>query len=436
MKMFMYASLSLCLLAIGCKKEDTNSVNNGTGRISLVKGGNQSGVFGELLKDTITLKITSSNNKDHFKISYSLLQGNGRVEQNGYTYTAPLILDSAGTINVTWRMGCDNNVQKLVFYVYTDSLNNGNFYNSPSDSIVVTASAVKPNGWCRACGYFGNVDAYTSKIISHDNSTLYLINYGLYSSVDGGLNWYKVNGVPNENEIVDAAFNSQGWLYLLTKMHGIYFSKDMHNWTAINNGILDMRDPTAFYVDDSTLFVSFYFDGPYRTTDNGGLWKKLLVGGGSQRFYLFNRHPNGSIMLFDDWNDLKVSTDNGDTWSVVNIDYKYKQYKVYDFKIDAQGLLYIGADEASISVLDPGTYQGTVHSNYQWNASTQPVNNITLAGNDVYYLENASTVPGIYSKSNNWSLIDIGFTNPINYFYLKQNGAFVIGSQGWLYYNH
>ncbi len=430
MKLLAVTSLFVLILT-GCKKENTNSSGEyGTGKIQIIKGNNQSGLFGELLRDTITLKISSSNYKDHFKISHSLTQGNGKVEQSNYT------LDSAGTISVYWRMGCDNNVQKVTFYVFTDSLySNWTFHSSPSDSILITANAVKPNGWCRACGY-SSFEGFNPKIVTYDNNTLYMVSYGLYSSSDGGLNWYKINSIPYADEISDAQFNTKGWMYILTESHGIYFSKDMHQWTAINNGILDMRDPTAFYIEDTTMFVSFYFDGPYRTTDNGGFWKKLVTGGNSQRFYYFNRHPDGRIMMFDDRHDLKVSNDNGEMWSLVHLDYNYKPYSVYDFKIDALGLLYIGADEATLSVLDPVTYQGVVHSNYQWNASTQPVNNITITSDGVYYLENTSTIPGIYSKKNNWQLIDIGFNNPIGYYFLKKNKTFLVGSQGWLYFDH
>ena len=45
--------------------------------------------------------------------------------------------------------------------------------------------------------------------------------------------------------------------------------------------------------------------------------------------------------------------------------------------IDAAGSLYIGGADATISILDPNTYQGEVHRHYEWNASSQTVNNIT-----------------------------------------------------------
>ncbi|MEO8415927.1 MAG: hypothetical protein ABI472_19865 [Ginsengibacter sp.] len=433
MKLNMFYAGFFLLLAVGCKKEsDLPSTTNGTGKLILVKGGNQSGVFGELLPDTIILKLTSSHASDHFSVTYSLLQGNGQVEQNGYSVNRPIQKDSAGTLAINWRMGCNNTVQKLRFYIYTDS-SNYYFYGVPSDSITITANAVKPNGWCRSCGYT-TTDFLFSKVIA-DNDVLYLVDAGLLSSTDGGLNWYKINGIPYSDEIMNAQFNSNHWAYVLTKEHGIYFSKDMKQWEAINTGLLDMRDPTAFLVEDTALFVSFYFDGPYRTINNGNFWKKLIVGSGTQRVNYIRRHPDGRLMLFDDWQDFKISADNGDTWQPAPLSSKYVNYEVYDFKIATDGKLYIGSGNATLAILDPYTYEGEVHTYYQWNASLQIINNITITGNNVYYLVNYNPVPGIYAENNGWNLLNVGFNTPFNYYYLKQNGQFLIGSQGWLYYH-
>jgi hypothetical protein len=442
MKRLLINGFCFLLLASACRKDKVDAhAGNGSGKLSLLKGDNQSGLFGEMLKDSIVLKVTSMDPDDYFKVTVEMLQGNGRLERFTNVTRHTYILDTAGVIRFNWQMGCDNNVQKVKFYIYTDSTNSFNrnpnwFYKSPSDSLTITATAVKPDGWCRSCGY-GVLDRPSFKIFSKDNSTHFLVNGGLFSSIDGGYNWYKVEGIPYSDDIADAQINSKNWMYILTKTHGIYFSTDLKQWTEINNGILNYSDPTSFLVEDTALFVSFYFDGPYRSTNNGQFWRKMLVHLGSQRFHRINRHPGGKLMLFDDWNDFKVSADNGDTWSPVYIEEKYKPFGVSDFVIDAAGSLYIGGGDATISILDPNTYQGEVHRHYEWNASSQTVNNITITADDVYYLVNHTPKPGIFAKSNNWSLIDIGFNKGvIGYYYLKQNKTFLVGSDGWLYYHH
>jgi hypothetical protein len=155
----------------------------------------------------------------------------------------------------------------------------------------------------------------------------------------------------------------------------------------------------------------------------------------SQRFYYIRRHPDGRVMLFDDWGDLKVSGDNGDTWQKINLDSRYHNYEVYDFKIAPDGKLYIGSGDASLAIVDPNTYQGDLHTYYNWNGNSQQINNITISNNNVYYLVNYTPSPGIYSENNGWSLLNAGFNGRIDYFFLKDNNKFLISSQGALYYH-
>ena len=85
--------------------------------------------------------------------------------------------------------------------------------------------------------------------------------------------------------------------------------------------------------------------------------------------------------------------------------------------------------------LIPYTYQGDIHKYYEFNSNLQIINNITITGSNVYYLVNYSLEPGIYSKSNGWNLLDVGFNKPINYYFLKENDKFLIGSMKGLYYH-
>lgn len=434
-------NLFLCVIilvgfTVGCKKEaeDDKGVS---ASLRIVKGDNQSGIYGELLSDSIILQISSSDTSKQFRVSYELLQGNGAVAQTDL-FPGNMLSgqDRQGMVRLKWRLGCDNTVQKIKFSVYP--IEPGSWPGQipvgakPLDTVIVNASGQPPTGWGRACGC-ELYDLFRLKIFSYNNERLYMVNSGLYYSDDKGINWYKLTGVPNWNDIVDAQFNSKGWLYVLTKTHGIYYSQDLISWTSINNGILDYRDPTAFLVEDSMLFVSFYFDGPYKTENNGAFWRKLVVGGDSQRFYFIRRHPNGNIYLFNNWDDLMVSENYGANWRKVGLGYQYVPYEAYSFEIDKNGTLYIGAGDATISSYSPQTNMGERHSYYEWNGTSQSVNNIQLYNNDVYYLVNAAPKQGIYSKNNNWGRIDLGFTKPIRYFYIKNDGQFLLASDA-LYY--
>jgi len=264
-----------------------------------------------------------------------------------------------------------------------------------------------------------------------------MANNGLYSSTDGGINWYKVPGVPNWQTVMDVQFNSKGWMYILTANNGVYYTQNQKNWTAIDNGLLDMRSPTMFLVTDNLLMVSFYFDGPYLTTNGGGFWQKLLVGYGSQRFYLAKQHPNGDLYLFNDWTNLLMSRDTGKTWQLIPTSGQTVNYAAYDLEIAPDGTIYVGSDGATIANFSPETNQWAYQSFYQYNASTQAVNNIQFYNNKVYFLVNTSPNSGIYNgTANNYTKINTGFNGTISYYFIKPDGTFLLGSNDGFYYHN
>lgn len=428
------------LIFLGCRKEENNPKKYPSyGKMEIIHGDNQLGLFGTFLSDSIVIKATSNKAGRLYLIKYEMIEGNGNTKREGeYNYSNVSAVDTDGILEINWSLGCDLNVQKIKLILYVDSTKNEYdhpiYYKNPSASLIINANATKPSGWGRACGC-DNVEPAYSRIRSYQ-STLYLTGRGLKKSVDGGLNWEKVEGVPNWEEITNAQFNSLGWLYVFTKYHGVCYSKDLENWEFINNGVRDFRDPNAFLIEDTTLFVNFHYDGLYKTTDNGQNWKKIFVGenaGGSSNI---TRHPNGDIYLFDSWGILWISKNNGDSWNKVNIEYKYVRSPIRDLEISENGMIYIGANDAAISEISPITYQGDIHTYYQWNGSSQQVDHILIKNNDVFFLVKGNLKPGIYSKANNWYWFDTGFRKKINYFYLKSDNRFMILSDDGLYYYH
>jgi hypothetical protein len=441
MKLYKYILPLMLLYNWSCTSpiEDIESKNNNNIKLTIVSGNNQSGQFGEILKDTIILKVTSKLPSKGYKITFECIQGNGKLIYNGGNNT--IMADSLGEIRFFWRVGGDNAVQKVRFYVYADSIKStygGYYYDTfskiPSDSITIVSTSDKPKGWGLSCGLDDNIDFFSSDFLSFDNETIYLVNRHLYYSTDGGVNWYKKNNIPGDPEISFARFDSKGWLYLATKNNGIMYSKNLNTWKTINTGILDYRDPTMFLVEDSTLFVSFYFDGPYRTTDNGRFWRKLIVGGDTQRCYFMKRHPDGRLFMFDNWTTFLMSENNGDNWKSVNINSNYTNSIVYDLQIDPNGTIYIGADDATFSAIDSHSFTGYYKYYYQWNSNSQSVERIKRFNNNIYYLVRSTPTPGIYSVNNNWNRIELGFTKPIYNYYLKSDNTFILISNAGCYY--
>ena len=441
---FSYWILVL-FLAIGCiHKEDPAPQKIKFATLEIVNGDHQSGTSGNFLNDTLVLAVKSklANLKvSDFEILAEMKMGNGKIESYNFQWTGSskiVSADDKGIFEARWSLGCDKANQVLAFYLFhrdscqVQAILNGSCI--PIDSVTFSATASTPSGWNRSCGIDGT-DRYNTKIHKF-NEQIFAVSQGsLYKAVKSEtLSWEKLENLP-VTDIYDFGFNSKGWLYLLTDNHGLYLSKDLHTWTATSQGILDPRYPIGLLVEDSVVFASFYFDGLYRLRIAESFWKKLLINGIYWEEYHFpTRHPNGNLYTVDKWDTYWVSTNSGDIWNNIPLEYKYSNYQTEDLKINSSGLIYIGSGDASLAILSPDTYTGQVYSYYQWNASSQFVDNIIFDGNDTYYLVNFTPNPGIYSSKNGWQKVDIGFNKPINQFVIDAEHKFLLGTYEGIYY--
>lgn len=438
----LFLLLAAMIMLTGCKKDEKPQIKpdvdiKPAAKISLTSGNSQLGVYGEYLSNELTFKITVPQDQmlTQYYLQFALVQGNGRVD-NSEMYSQFNILPD-GTVKVKWQLGCNTPTQKIKAYVYAQQPYPGDGKPPvPQDSVEIKATGKKPEGWARACGC-GIPDVYNTQITTFDHKTLYMVTAGeLYTSDDNGINWQKVDGIPKSSGIFSAQFNSKGWLYILTRSDGVLYSRDLKSWQTTNNGIIDKRDPTGFMVKDDVLMVSFYFDGPYISTDNGGFWQKSIVSLNSQRFMFFNKHTDGSLYLFDDWGTLFRSKDTGKSWQSIKLDYGYYLSQPSGFAIGPDGNLYIGSDDATIAQVSPVTLKGTAKRYYEWNSSSQSVANISFFQDDVFYLVRHTPKPGIYSIRNNWGRLELGFGKDIYSYYIKPDGNFLLVGQDGLYYKN
>jgi len=258
----------------------------------------------------------------------------------------------------------------------------------------------------------------------------------LYASTDNGINWEKINGIPKSSDVRSAQFNSKGWLYVLTRYDGIFYTKDLKNWQAINNGILNKSDPTDFMVKDDMMMVGYPFDGIYISTDNGGFWQKVIVSGDSQYFKLFNRHADGTLYIFDDNWKVYRSQDIGKSWRPLKLDLGFDLTMPQGFAICNDGNLYIGSNESIISQVSPLTLKGASQRYFDLNSSARSVSNISAYKDDILYLVRFAPKSGVYSKNNNWGRLELGFSKDIYAYYAKTDGNFLlVGEEGLFYKN-
>ena len=420
---------------MGCDKEpfeSTYGIHNAN--LEVIIGNNQTGSLGDFLPDSLVLKATANIKNRNFMARCEPISGNGYVAKGRfYSPRTEFKSDSSDHITIHWKLGGDLEVQAIKIKLYIDStiINGIQIYNNaPFDSVTVYATGSVNNGWLRASGC-ENLHPVTAKIVSFDTKTLYLNNRGLFSSTDGGLNWQPVEGVPDNIYITDMQFNSNGWMYLLTQNSGICYSKDLKNWTFINNGIIDYKSPSLLRVEDSIMFVNYSSDGLYYTRDNGEFWHLLLVNTNN-----LERHPNGALYLYDIWDDLFVSNDNGVSWQKLVYENQQINSSISSFKIDSAGDLYIACGQTKLTKISTKTQAIESHSFYQDNIFSQYVDDITFSHGTVYFTVQGSPSPGIYS-SKQWEKLELDFNKEVFNYYPKADGTFLIfSSQGLYYRNH
>ena len=175
---------------VSCDEDHDPAGLSGGAQLELIAGTGQAGATGQLLHDTLRLRIVITNKKltpGNFVLHPKAASGHGVAIQPGFPDQAAQYLygDDEGNINVLWRLGCGDVKQKLTFYLYADSCGLSAIQSgtcAPIDSVIVNATATTPHGWNRACG-FTWADRYNTQVRML-NGQLYATNLGtLYKLV-------------------------------------------------------------------------------------------------------------------------------------------------------------------------------------------------------------------------------------------------------------
>ncbi len=412
--------------------------------LELVKGDGQKGQFGAVLADSLVMRVVLRDTalRNRLTVTYRIKSGNGYVEGSSSGFSGAVLKpDGKGNVRARWSLGCNTPTQAVTFYLYPDSCTGyvPNLRCKPLDSLTFEATAGKPTGWSRACGIRFAGDPYSSTFTACAGKVYAVAGGKAFRSEDDGVNWTVLSSPAGDDEVKLLKCNSQGHVYIVTQNRGVFYSTDYGgSWTAINNGILDHRYPLDLVVEDNTLFVSFYFDGLYRSTNNGAFWKKLLIAGRYQEEYNHvTRMPTGDLYLFDKWGKLFKSTNNGDNWQLRDPGYNYVRSPVGDMATDQAGNLVIGSSyDGYLAVLSPATLTGNVTSFYTPEThSSCGVYQITPFRDKLYFLVSGNLKPGVYyGTPGNYAQAHPDFTGRVSSFFVKPDGSLLLGTESGVYY--
>lgn len=232
--------------------------------------------------------------------------------------------------------------------------------------------------------------------------------------------------------------------WVLTDDMGLAYTK----WTiGCNSNYNELRAYVSDSISNKIDSVTF--------TSNSSLpkgWGKSCGIGYTEMYDSHIREHNG-ILYLNSYEMIYTSNNGGISWEKYDHMPQISTFSyIYDIQFNSKGWMYvatemdgifytedyqtwhqIGAGDATISVLSSLTYQGTIHSFYQPNGSSQDVQDIKVINDVIYFTVNSSPDPGIYS-SQNWRKLNLNFKFSVNSYYLKSDGTFLIVSGDGVYY--
>jgi photosystem II stability/assembly factor-like uncharacterized protein len=266
--------------------------------------------------------------------------------------------------------------------------------------------------------------------------------YGLWKSVDKGVNWSLLNSYPYiVNSFVIDPKDPQK-IYIATDRSGLLKSVDGGKTFVPSNAGFVNRSIGRIISEDALYVTSVYegdFGGIFTTLDQGGTWalsaNQVALKG--KNIISFAVSPGNAAWMFaGTYDGLLQSVDAGKTWQVVAaLSGKSSSGKVYDiaFSEIEPSILYAATDHGLYKSKDAGK---------SWNRIPSDVLNTTvyklaLAPADSNLMA-ARTDRGIWlsrNGGNEWTLVDLGKGTRVldlAFSFAKKTGVFAATSEGLL----
>ncbi|MEO8146058.1 MAG: T9SS type A sorting domain-containing protein [Bacteroidia bacterium] len=297
---------------------------NGT---SIISAGNN-GVYVSPLP---SINWTLSNNGLLNAYIYTLFADGQKVFANVGTYLGLYLSTDGGNTWAPTTIVNNNYVLKIMKY--------GSTYFALTAMGLYSSS----NGSVWAATGTGFVFQSPVSIIATGNKLLAgTSGDGVYSSIDGGLNWNKsATGLPANSTITSMAV-SGATVYANHNNKGVYVSYDAgETWNAINAGLPQTSYYTTVVVNQGCILTLCY-SGLYRSCDGGVSWQLL-----TSPFYINDIAVRNNLLFGIDYNGVEVSDDNGShwhNWSEGLSTYINQLNKIY---IDGNNV-YLGTQIASV----------------------------------------------------------------------------------------
>lgn len=425
------------VISSSCKKSnDANQAGNSTQKgykIEIVKGNNQTDTLGNLLKDSVIVRVTKDGAL--LKNAYVRFETSGCDDNNNFSTDVPTY--HGGVAGYRWRLNGNLGNQSLKITLL-DSL------RTKKDSTVAAATGIMPTkGWFRSsCTPNTNpiINSFcklsSGRLIAAFNS----IDYPYYSD-DNAITWHQLKTFPLTSGlyIVKLIATTTDEIFASTQNNGLYYSKNGgQTWEIRNTGITDLR----YFVDmnftnSGKLIYTTYFGGVFISADKGQSWRSAMTGlSFGDRFHNPSEQINGDLYLVSDVGALYKSTDIGLHWNAVSLNFTYDVQSVF---INDAGDIFIGASNATAELYrltNGGSAWLKVYTAAPLPGVYREIQKMSKQSNGSYYFYTYGN--GLVSTTDfiNYSNITPFYTEQSRVYITAKNGELVIGTQfNGIYYN-
>ncbi len=242
-----------------------------------------------------------------------------------------------------------------------------------------------------------------------DGSALYAgTTAGAFRTMNDGLSWTDINnGLPRE--YVNAMVIFMGGLYVGTDGAGGLFrtSDDGGSWTNLN---VTNTGVNAVFVSNSTILAGTGLNGLKVSTDNGSTWS-TVAGHGSTSVWAF-ANIGTNWFAGTDGEGVLLSKDNGATWSAVNSG--LGNLHIQSFLVQGTTLYVTTAGGSGAGVYVSKSY-GSNWTKVSNGLPADYVFGLAASGSNLFAAVGAAstTKGGIYCSTNNgsnWTAVNTGMT--------------------------
>lgn len=208
---------------------------------------------------------------------------------------------------------------------------------------------------------------------------------GVYISTDDGINWIARNtGI--ENYGISSIISSQGLILAGTYGNGVFRSSDGGvSWTAPSNG--NNLFITSLVFNDPYIYAGAASLGLYRSSDNGVTWSQVISG-----LYVDEMCVSGNKLFVSEYGYTYATTDHGANWDLIE---ELEGAAVFSYHCDGSNI-YVGSRNKIYRSTNNGATFTTI--NIPFTFSIVNIYSITSTGSTLFA---ATSYDGVYKSTDN-----------------------------------